>query len=439
MKIRRWGMGATIAAAALTFLPSVQGTDRPTPQVAPPGQIVHDVKVTNIEVPVRVFKGNTFLDTLSKEDFEVLEDGVPQTVDGVYLVRKTSLARKEGGGPALPRTSRLFVLLFEMSDYQPEIARAMEYFFRNVIEAQDELILMTPMSTYSLKPGMFLKTSRAKVKDELLSRLKSGIMIGGSEYRGLLRELVTTMSGPGFLDQKLLIYGETMKRLENLRHVDEKKLIEFARFLKNREGQKHVFFFYQKEVVPKINPREISLLIEANQQRPDMMFDLMEKFEFYNRDVTFDVRAVQEAFSDSSIAVHFLYLTKARPPQIDLGVGIGTALKESTEEVTPESNFTVAPVADQPIAGGTSFLTFEEQSEDIFSAFSEIARATGGLIESGAAADMSLQRAAEANENYYLLYYQPKNAKADKSFRKIEVRVKGGGVRVTYRRGYVSG
>ncbi len=88
---------------------------------------------------------------------------------------------------------------------------------------------------------------------------------------------------------------------------------------------------------------------------------------------------------------------------------------------------------------GTSFLTFEEQSEDIFSAFSEIARATGGLIDSGAAADMSFQRAAEATENYYLLYYQPSNAKADKSFRKIEVRVKGGGVRVTYRQGYISG
>jgi len=428
-----------IAAAVMTVLPSAQGRGRAASQAAPPGQIVHDVKVTNIEVPVRVFKGNAFLDMLGKEDFEILEDGIPQSVDAVYLVRKTSLARKEGGGPALPRTSRLFVLLFEMSDYQPDIARAMDYFFDNVIEAQDELILMTPMSTFSLKPGMFLKTSRAKVKDELLSRLKTGIMIGGSEYRGLLRELVTAMSGPGFLDQKLLVYGETMKRLENLRHVDQKKLIEFARFLKNREGQKHVFFFYQKEVVPKINPREVSLLIEANQERPDIMFDLMEKFEFYNRDVTFDVRAVQEAFSDSSIAVHFLYLTKARPLQIDLGVGIRTALKESNEEIPPDANALAEPVAEQPVASGTSFLTFEEQSEDIFSAFSEIARATGGLIESGAAADKSFQRAAEANENYYLLYYQPKNAKADKSFRKIEVRVKGGGVRVTYRRGYVAG
>ncbi|MBN1938794.1 MAG: hypothetical protein JW843_04360, partial [Candidatus Aminicenantes bacterium] len=295
------------------------------------GQITHETGVTNIEVPVRVFKGDAFVDSLQKDDFEVLEDGVPQEIDAVYLIRKTSVARNEGETAVRPPTGRLFVLLFEMSEYQAEITKAMDYFFEHVIEAQDELILMTPMNTYNLKPGMFLKTSRAKIKDEFLAKVRSGVLLGSAEYRSLMRELVRVMSDEGFLDQKLLLYGETMRRLETLRNVDQEKLVEFARFLKSRQGQKHVFFFYQKEVVPKINAKEISLLIEANQERPDVMFDLMEKFEFYNRDVTFDIRAVQEAFSDSSIAVHFLFLTKTQPPSIEFGVGSGTALKESPE------------------------------------------------------------------------------------------------------------
>lgn len=447
---------AKAALAAMICLAAVSA-GRGREQAAPPGQVSHDVKVTNIEVPVRVFKGNAFLDSLTKDDFEVWEDGVPQEVDAVYLVRKTSLARNEGGGPALPRTSRLFVLLFEMSEYQAEISAAMDYFFDNVIEAQDELILMTPMSTYNLKPGMFLKTSRAKVKEELLAKVRTGTTQGGSEYRSLIRELAAGLSGDGFLDQKLLLYGETMRRLENLRHVDQKKLIEFARYLKNREIQKHVFFFYQKELVPKINTRQLALLIEANQDRPDVMFDLMEKFELYNRDVTFDVRAVQEAFSDSSIAVHFLYLTKTVLPSVEFGGSASVAWRENEDSLaaaggtvisTPPARATTIVTENEAAADltnqvgnprGSLALTFEEQSEDIFSAFSEIARATGGLSDSSASAAESFQRAAAATENYYLLYYRPSKAKADKVFRKIDVRVKGGGVTVTHRQGYIGG
>jgi hypothetical protein len=373
---------------------------------APAQQIFHDVKVINIEVPVRVYKGDSFVDHLQREDFELLENGVPQDLDAVYLVRKTNVARNEGGGAAWPRTARLFVLLFEMTDYQPEVARAMDFFFDRVLEPQDELILMTPMKTYAMKSGTLTKISRAKAKSDLLAKVRSDVMIGSSEYLGLIRELTLIMTGDNDLDDKLQKYGETLSRLESLRYVDEKKLVDFARLLKSREGQKHVFFFYQKEVVPKINAKEIQKLMMENQDRPDIQLGLMEKFEFFKRDVTFDVSAVQKAFSDSSIAVHFLYLTRTRIAMADVTQSRGAVL------------------------------SLEEQSEDVFSAFSEIARATGGLIDSSASAEQSFQRAVEASENYYLLYYRPRDYKPDGTFREIVVRVKGGGVRVSHRSGY---
>ncbi len=373
---------------------------------APAQQIFHDVKVINIEVPVRVYKGDSFVDHLQREDFELLENGVPQDLDAVYLVRKTNVARNEGGGAAWPRTARLFVLLFEMTDYQPEVARAMDFFFNRVLEPQDELILMTPMKTYAMKSGTLTKISRAKAKSDLLAKVRSDVMIGSSEYLGLIRELTLIMTGDNDLDDKLQKYGETLSRLESLRYVDEKKLVDFARLLKSREGQKHVFFFYQKEVVPKINAKEIQKLMMENQDRPDIQLGLMEKFEFFKRDVTFDVSAVQKAFSDSSIAVHFLYLTRTRIAMADVTQSRGAVL------------------------------SLEEQSEDVFSAFSEIARATGGLIDSSASAEQSFQRAVEASENYYLLYYRPRDYKPDGTFREIVVRVKGGGVRVSHRSGY---
>jgi len=372
-------------------------------------QIVHDVPVINIEVPVRVFLDNRFVDTLKKDDFEVFEDGVPRSVEAAYLVRKTRIARKEGQAPETPRTSRLFVMMFEMTSYQAEIEGAVDYFFDRLFEPYDELILVTPGHTYHLKPDVISATSREKAKSDFLGRIRADVTVGGAEYRQLIRDLTDILGGDDDLDVKLQAYADALKAIENIRYVDERKLLEFAGFLKSRGGQKHVFFFYQKEWVPRVNAKNISNLISSSQERPDNLFDMMGKFESYNRDLTFDVGKVKEAFSDSSIAVHFLYLTGTGPTPIDT------------------------------YQGATSYLTLEEQSQDIFSAFSEISKATGGLSETGATADALFKRIAAAAENYYLLYYRPAAYKPDGKFHEIVVRVKAKGFRVFHRSGYIAG
>lgn len=78
----------------------------------------------------------------------------------------------------------------------------------------------------------------------------------------------------------------------------------------------------------------------------------------------------------------------------------------------------------------------QERSDDIFSAFNEMARATGGFVESSARADYLFQRALEASENYYLLYYSPLNYETDGKFKEIKVRVKNKNYKVIYRLGY---
>jgi len=75
---------------------------------------------------------------------------------------------------------------------------------------------------------------------------------------------------------------------------------------------------------------------------------------------------------------------------------------------------------------------------DFFSAFNEIAGATGGISESSANVNASLKKAAKAAENYYLLYYTPKDFVADGKFRKIEVKVKGKKYKVRHRSGYIA-
>jgi hypothetical protein len=81
----------------------------------------------------------------------------------------------------------------------------------------------------------------------------------------------------------------------------------------------------------------------------------------------------------------------------------------------------------------------EEHSEDVYNAWKEISAATGGYFGASARPDVLLQDAVEATENYYLIYYTPRNTALteEMKFRRISVQVKGReGCRVLHRIGY---
>ena len=58
-------------------------------------QIQEQSVVINVEIPTRVFDGNTFVDNLSIDDFEIYEDGRPQKLDAIYLIKRKSIERRE--------------------------------------------------------------------------------------------------------------------------------------------------------------------------------------------------------------------------------------------------------------------------------------------------------------------------------------------------------
>src|SRR4030042_731008 len=115
----------------------------------------HETTTLNIEVPVRVFKGDRFVDDLTISDFEVYEDGRLQSLDAVYLVRKTAIERREEAMPFVPDTQRHFYLDFELSEYDPRIREALDYFVREVLLPGEQMVLLTPMRTYRMHGDVF--------------------------------------------------------------------------------------------------------------------------------------------------------------------------------------------------------------------------------------------------------------------------------------------
>jgi hypothetical protein len=247
--------------------------------------------------------------------------------------------------------------------------------------------------------------------------------MGNAEYReavqeltGLARSLASnspgasdaaqldeyTLAGYGRMpvEKQLMKYLNILERIRKLRRVDQQKLLDFAKILKNEAGQKYVFLVYQREYIPQIESRILDKYVAAFQDKPHVLQGLSSMSHTSRRDISFDVDLVKQAYADSSISIHFLFLT----PAIKHVHGV----------------------------------YFQERSEDIFGAFREMANATGGFVDTSANPASSLKRAVDASENFYLLYYSPRDYRKDGRFKEIEVRVKEKDFRVVHRIGYFS-
>ena len=152
--------------------------------------LIETSTVINIEVPVRVFKGGEFVDGLKLEDFEVLEDGVPQKVEAVYLISKDTVTRKEDKKKKYrPETERTFYLFFEVSEWHPRLGEAVDEFCQDGLLPRDKLIAVTPVKTYRLKEEGFALKSREEIAKELKSLIRKDAIMGSSEYRSAIKDL----------------------------------------------------------------------------------------------------------------------------------------------------------------------------------------------------------------------------------------------------------
>ncbi|MGB2843966.1 MAG: hypothetical protein WBC02_03825, partial [Candidatus Aminicenantaceae bacterium] len=146
-------------------------------------ELTHESLVINIEVPVRVFKGSTFVDNLTIDDFEVYEDGMLQKTEAIYLVKKTSIERREEKKRFSPETSRNFFLFFEVTEHTSKLGDAVSYFVKNVLVPGDNLAIITPVKTYRMKSQTLEILPKEEVVDQLKAIIRRDAVIGNTEYR----------------------------------------------------------------------------------------------------------------------------------------------------------------------------------------------------------------------------------------------------------------
>jgi VWFA-related protein len=388
VRFLRFLIGVFVLCAFIVLVAAGQDVSRP---------LQHESVVVNIEVPVRVLKKNVFVDGLTLADFEVFENGVSQPVEAVYLVKDRQVLREEkaaGATPPRPRNVRHYVLYIDMKEYLPKVGDALDYFFNDVLAPEDSLFIVTPVKTYRFRSEYLARTPRRQVSDRLKDILKTDIQLGNAPYQRLMRnfyQLEEEEFPPEQADVKETMLFDLAREMRDLTEVTEARLMGFSEALKSLEGEKHVFLIFQKDVLPG---HEFSDERQAELIKP----------------VSFDVEKIKRYFSDASITIHFLYITKT--PAFAL-------------HTTGQS-------------GPVHASRLQDLSNDIYASFKEMATATGGVTESTTNPNFALRQAAEASSNYYLLYYRPVAYRADGRFQKIEVRVKGEGLKVVHRLGYIA-
>ena len=366
-----------------------------------PGQQQFDITVRNVSVPVRVFDGDRFVDDLTLDDFEILEDGKPQKGMALYLTRKAEIERMEGRD-YMPYSGRSFTFIFQLRDYHPRITEAMEYFFASIYVPDDQVVVMTPLKLYELSKEAVAGNPREKVVEYIRDTVRRDTVTAGQHYNSLMKDLLRDAQGVvgGDVVSALPMYGENLLKLDEITAIEEKRLTAFAAQLKRLDGQKNVFYFFQSEFRPKLSPMVLSGLLEQHQDSPGLYGQIQDAFTYYRKETNLDAERLTQAFSDSSILFNFLFINK-RPDSVP-----GIQMKE--------------------------------QSEDVFEVFSRVADSTGGITDNSQNLAAAFERSALASQSYYLLYYSPEDYRKDGTFRNIEVRVKGRDFTIHHRLGYVA-
>jgi len=401
---KRWLLPAVMAGLAFgSSFPAVasQEVKRPLPSA--------------VEVRVHVSSQGRFVDDLTLNDFSVLEDGKAQPLGSLALVKDGRVTRQEGPEIVPARLARSYTLLFQMMDWDPNLAGAVDHLFDSVIKPGDSLALITPFKPYHLQSGALAERSKEELSKSMKDVLRKDILRGSGEYRDLIGDLkrltgaiggsssnfhddmesdITTDSDSGVgLENQIDRYRQALMKLDGIRLVDEPKLLAFAAALKPVPGQKTVILFYQQEFRPEISPATMNRLMSLYQDNPDILGNLMDLFQFYKREKTFDADRVKKAFADAGIDFHFIFMEKKT----------------------------------QRIFGAT----MHEQSEDTYPGFVEIARATGGTSGVSKNPFAAFKHATDASADYYLLSYAPEGAPAGDGFRKVDVQVKRSGCKIS--------
>ncbi len=370
-------------------------------------QIHERTRAINVEVPVRVFQGGEFVPGLTAGDFEILENGVPQDVLACYFIEGNKKETPAGPIPESqpvpsPVLSRTFILIFELNSFGKGARDALDYVVNQVLQKDDTLLIASPLRTYRIGPESKSRGNPAALAKALKTQLADDIDEASSELRFLISDYLSfALDEDEIGEARQASLKDILRRIRDHKTIDEARLAQMAKAYASIPGQKHVLLFLEEDSA--LTKRVRSAISDT----ADWELFKMELM----RDVQFDVDQLSRLFGQNQLDFNFIFITASE------------GLETSLLEVHPSD---------------WGDLEKTDITGEFFSVFRKIAQMTGGVTISSRNPLASTKKTIEVADRYYLLYYQPKNAVMDGSFREIEVRVRGKDYSIFHRKGYLA-
>jgi hypothetical protein len=377
-----------------------------------------EVTVVAVEVPVRVLHKGQFVRNLTKEDFEIYENGILQPITG-FEVRSRRISVPVDVSEEelkIQPEKRLFLLIFNIFDYQDYVGEAIDYFFANTFRKGDRVIVMTEGNLFPIDTGKGV----AKVAQDVKNTLKQFKVISSmqilSAYQDLKSEadrLILSLQGRmgQAWDQAVMAFYRNYERiwLEYKRQFITPDLALYqsiTKRIKVEEGEKWALCFQQREMFPELKnegrlERLIRELVDTPSEDPlkttqqrnvrSMQMELQRLF-----DVSGDVptEALKNLFMEANITFHLLLLKSHRP--------------------MVEQDFELREVA-----------------KDYEDCFRQISFSTGGHTVFSNKVVAAMEEASQTEDYYYMLVYSPKEDPTKKPL-SIDVKVKQKGLDVIH-------
>ncbi len=383
---------------------------------------IESIRVVNVEVPVKVFYKGKPVDNLTKNNFRIFENGKQYDINGFYI-KKKGLVRKNISEDVIETkglmSSRYFVLVFKISDYNKKLHEGVEYLFRNVFRESDQcLVFINDRSIFfkSLNHKEHIQTVLTRVIREESNKARQNIQsyitkveAEVSEFNNLMAIVATGSFGENgttvlrFLNKYRRVWREYNKIFLKP-NLDS--YYYFSQHLEKIRKEKWVINFYQIEKFPlmKMTGRLMDLIktiIANNENHADAEMSTMGRaLSRKLREIDIDLHATRD-FPAEEISKLF----------IKVDTTFHSILIPNSRQFMSED------------------LELGEVSSEIESSLREITKKTGGSFKRTGNLKSALGDIRKREEITYMLTYSPDNP--DK-IGKIRVNVDNKKYRVLY-------
>ncbi|MEX2271249.1 MAG: VWA domain-containing protein [Vicinamibacterales bacterium] len=421
-RCRRSGARAWLVRASLIVLAAALGGRHVVSGQAPAASAQPTFRsgVQIVEVDVRVFdRSGQFVSGLTRDDFELVENGEPQTIDALHLVGADPVAAPDSASrssvssrsspAAAPVAPQTWILFFDTNHLTPgggfDRARAaVEGFIRDRFPAGD---------LAGIVAGDKMVNNRiTSVKGELLEAVRQ--VKPRSDAR--MRWMELTGEWPRLLDDEEAI-RIARNEIDVVRRATGRACADDPDFCRAGDPEPNVRAKAQRmqQEAHRMSGQTLAALnaLAAGLARvPGPKTLVLLSDGFVTQDIESTLRSV---VGQTTRAGGRVYAIDVRGLNRTANPGI-------VEQAQVEDAFGAVPKFDG-LADGPNSLAID----------------TGGLmIRNENNLGRALDRIADDSGRYYVLAYQPSNASFDGSYRPIQVRVKREALRVRARRGYLA-